>query len=89
MTGRRADDRRWLRGPAIGRGSRRLGALLLALAGGIALGGCYVVPAGYPVAGPAYLAPAPVVVAPAPVYVAPAYGYGYGYGWGWRRYGRW
>jgi hypothetical protein len=87
MTRKYGNDRRWLRGSGTGRGRRRLGGLVLALVGGVAFGGCYVVPAGYPVAGPAYVAPAPVVVAPAPVYVAP--GYGYGYGWGWRRYGRW
>jgi hypothetical protein len=61
---------------------------LLLLGGLLALGGCYVVPAAYPVAGPAYVAPAPVIVAPPPVYYAP----GPVYGWGvhrWRRYGRW
>jgi len=68
-------------------GMRHLHAALFLLAGALALGGCYVVPAQT-----AYLAPAPVVVAPAPVVVAPApvyrWGYGYGYGYGWRR-GRW
>ena len=58
-----------------------------ALAGALALGGCYVVPAQS-----AYIAPGPVYVAPAPVYVAPAPVYvwgGYRYGYGWRRHGRW
>ena len=59
-----------------------LGAGLLALAGALALGGCYVVPAHT-----AYVAPGPVYVAPAPVYVVPAPGY-YG-GYGWRGYRRW
>jgi hypothetical protein len=66
---------------------RYLHAAFFLLAGALALGGCYVVPAQT-----AYLAPAPVVVAPAPVVVAPVpvyrWGYGYGYGYGWRR-GRW
>ena len=66
---------------------RHLHAALFLLAGALALGGCYVVPAQT-----AYVAPPPVVVAPAPVVVAPApvyrWGYGYGYGYGWRR-GRW
>ena len=64
-----------------------LGRTLGFVAGALALGGCYVVPAGPPfVAAPAYAAPAPVYVAPAPVYV---YG-GYGWGWGWRHgYRRW
>jgi hypothetical protein len=66
---------------------RHLHAALFLLAGSLALGGCYVVPAQT-----AYVAPAPVVVAPAPVVVAPVpvyrWGYGYGYGYGWRR-GRW
>ena len=68
-------------------GMRYLHAALFLLAGALALGGCYVVPAQT-----AYVAPPPVVVAPAPVVVAPApvyrWGYGYGYGYGWRR-GRW
>ena len=68
-------------------GMRHLHAALFLLAGALALGGCYVVPAQT-----AYVAPAPVIVAPAPVVVAPApvyrWGYGYGYGYGWRR-GRW
>ncbi len=66
---------------------RHLHAALFLLAGALALGGCYVVPAQT-----AYVAPPPVVVAPAPVVVAPVpvyrWGYGYGYGYGWRR-GRW
>ena len=66
-------------------GMRYLHAALFLLAGALALGGCYVVPAQT-----AYVAPAPVIVAPAPVVVAPApvYRWGYGYGYGWRR-GRW
>ncbi len=69
-------------------GMRHLHAALFLVAGALALGGCYVVPAQT-----AYVAPAPVVVAPAPVVVAPVpvyrWGYGYGYGgYGWRR-GRW
>ncbi len=60
-----------------------LGAGLLALAGTLALGGCYVVPAHT-----AYVAPAPVYVTPAPVYVVPAPRYYYG-GYGWRGYRRW
>ena len=63
--------------------ARRLRAGLLLVAGALALGGCYVVPAQQ-----AYIAPAPVVLAPAPVYVAPAPVYYYG-GYGWRRHGRW
>ena len=64
---------------------RHLHAALFLLAGALALGGCYVVPAQT-----AYVAPPPVVVAPAPVVVAPVpvYRGGYGYGYGWRR-GRW
>jgi hypothetical protein len=65
-------------------GMRHLHAALFLVAGALALGGCYVVPAQT-----AYVAPPPVVVAPAPVMVAPApvyrWGYGYGYGYGWRR----
>jgi hypothetical protein len=66
-------------------GMRYPHAALFLLAGALALGGCYVVPAQT-----AYVAPAPVIVAPAPVVVAPApvYRWGYGYGYGWRR-GRW
>ena len=68
-------------------GMRHLRAALFLVAGVLALGGCYVVPAQT-----AYVAPAPVVVAPAPVVVAPVpvyrWGYGYGYGYGWRR-ARW
>ena len=70
---------------------------LALLSGALVLGGCYVVPAAYPVAGPAdvapppayvapppaYVAPPPVYVAPAPVYVAPAPVYF----WGGYRYG--
>ena len=65
-----------------------LGAGLLVLAGALAVGGCYVVPAhtAYVAPRPVYVAPAPVYVAPAPVYVVPAPGY-YG-GYGWRRH-RW
>ena len=63
--------------------TRRLHAGLFLLAGALALGGCYVVPAHT-----AYMAPAPVIVAPAPVVVAPAPVYGWGWGYGWRR-GRW
>jgi hypothetical protein len=63
--------------------TRRLHVGLVLLAGGVALTGCYVVPAQT-----AYVAPAPVFVAPAPVYVAPAPVYWWGYGYGWRR-GRW
>jgi PXPV repeat-containing protein len=63
--------------------SHRLHAWLFLLAGALALGGCYVVPAHT-----AYVAPAPVYVAPAPVYVAPAPVYRWGWGYGWRR-GRW
>jgi hypothetical protein len=44
---------------------RYLHAAFFLLAGALALGGCYVVPAQT-----AYVAPAPVVVAPAPVVVA-------------------
>lgn len=55
---------------------------LLALAGTLALGGCYIVPAHT-----AYVAPAPVYVAPGPVYVVPVPGY-YG-GYGRRGYRRW
>jgi hypothetical protein len=72
---------------------------LALLSGALVLGGCYVVPAAYPVAGPAYVAPPPTYVAPPPVYVAPAPVYveptpvyfwgGYRYGYGWRRYNRW
>ena len=89
------DCRRVLDGTGTWGRGRWLGGLVLAFvcAGTLGLGGCYVVPAGYPVAGPAYVAPAPVMVVPAPVYVVPGYGYGYGhgygYGGGWRRYGRW
>ncbi len=68
--------------------ARHLRAGLLLLSGAFLLGGCYVVPATYPVAGPAYVAPGPVYVAPAPVYVVPAPVYGWG-GYGWRRHGRW
>jgi hypothetical protein len=66
-------------------GSRRahLRAGLSLVAGALALGGCYVVPART-----AYVAPAPVVVAPAPVVVAPAPVY-YCCGYGWHRRGRW
>ena len=63
------------------RKARRLAGLFL-LGGGLALGGCYVVPAQS-----AYVAPGPVYVAPAPVYVVPGPVYGWG-GYGWRR-GRW
>ena len=63
-----------------------LGAGLLALAGTLVLGGCYIVPAHT-----AYVAPAPVYVAPSPVYVvpAPAYYGGYYGGYGRRGYRRW
>jgi hypothetical protein len=80
------------------RAARRLWTGLTLLSGALMLGGCYVVPASYPVAETAYVAPAPAYVAPAPVYVAPPPVYvapppvyfwgGYGYGYGWRRYGR-
>jgi hypothetical protein len=79
--------------------ARRLWRGLALLSGVLVLGGCYVVPATYPVAGPAYVAPAPAYVAPPPAYVAPPPVYvapapvyfwgGYRYGYGWRRYGRW
>jgi hypothetical protein len=75
----------WTDGP---RPAGRLFTGLLLLTGGVMLGGCYVVPAGYPVAGPVYVGPPPVYVAPAPVYVAPAPVYIWG-GYGWRRHGRW
>ncbi len=74
--------------PRASRKAGRVWAGLALLSGMLALGGCYVVPASYPVAGPAYVAPAPVYVAPAPVYVAPAPVYFWG-GYRWRRYGRW
>jgi hypothetical protein len=69
-TGQRIVDRSI---PHASRTARRLQAGWLLLAGALALGGCYVVPARR-----AYLAPGPVYLAPAPVYV-------YG-GYGWRRY---
>src|SRR5262249_21208248 len=70
------------------REGRSLLAGLLLLSGVLALGGCYVAPAGYayaPPPAPVYVAPAPVYVAPAPVYVWGGYGWS---GYGWRR-GRW
>jgi hypothetical protein len=85
MTRTRVNGRSGFDGRGVRKQGRGLAALVLVGAGTLLLGGCYVVPVGYPVAGPAYMAP--VVVAPAPVYVAP--GPPYGYGWGWRRYGRW